>query len=150
MESIDKELLERYRYTVLQLCLWLAQIQKMSDALSKGMPVDKRKYVYACSMLADYKKYFLDDKQALGFDDGFSFLEDNKFIGFYIKDGKLYKEVDNEEIYKIVDKWFYGFPISANHYQFEVSVYVVALSEENTRAGLYPEDMFKEEIAAFG
>lgn len=136
---LDKERVTMYKNSTLQLCLWLAQIQKMSDALEKGQKVDKRKFVYASSMLADYKKYFLEDKQALGFDDGFSFLEDNKFIGFSIKDGRFISDVSNEEVYKIVDKWFFGFPVTANHYQFEVANYVVALSEEKTREGFYPK-----------
>jgi hypothetical protein len=95
-------------------------------------------------MLADYKKYFLEDKQAMGLDDGFSFLENNKFIGFSIQDGKLIKDVDNEQVYRIVDKWFYGFPITANHYQFEVASYIIALSEEEDRDGLYPDELLDD------
>lgn len=146
-EVLSEDLVEQYKYTTLQLTLWLAQMQKFADRLEKGLPVNKKKYVYAASMLADYKKYFLEDKKALGFDDGFQFLEDNRFIGFYIQDGKLHKEVDNDEIYRIVDKWFYGFPVSANHYQFEVATYVVSLSEEKTREGFYPKELEDDEVA---
>ena len=135
--------IEWYRKSVFRLCLWLAQVQRFAEMLEKGIPFDKGLFVYACGEVERYKYLYEEDKAKLGFKGGYDFLEDNEFIGFSIRNGRLVSEVDNDAIFKIVDKWYYGFPANANHYQFEVAHYVVCLAEADLKAkSIYPEDIF--------
>lgn len=144
-QVISEKLLDDYKEATKQLCLSLAHIQRLSDMLQKRIPFDKAKLVYMCSAAEESKKRFIISKKNLGYDDGFQFLEDNRFNGFSVENGKLVSDVSNEEIFKVCDKWYYGYPNSANHYQFEVAVYVISLAEvESTAKVVYPEGMFYE------
>jgi hypothetical protein len=142
---ISEQLLNDYKDATEQLCICLAHIQRLSDMFQKRIPFDKAKLVYVCTAAEMQKKRFITAKKNLGYDDGFQFLEDNRFNGFSVEGGKLISEVSNEEIFKVCDKWFYGYPNTANHYQFEVATYVICLAEvEHTVASMYPEGMFYE------
>ena len=142
--------MEWYRRSVYNLCMWLAQVQRFAEKIEKGEPFDKGLFIYACSEAERYKEFFEEDKAKLGFEDGYDFLEDNEFIGFSIRNGKLISEVDNKGIFGIVDKWYYGFPVKANHYQFEVAHYVVHLAEADVNAkSIYPEDVFGKNDGTF-
>ena len=135
--------LDWYRKSTYYLCMWLAQVQRFAEKLEKGEPFDKGLLVYAMNEVERYKEFFEQDKAKLGFTDGYDFLEDNEFIGFSIRNGRLISEVSNEQIFKVVDKWYYGFPATANHYQFEVAHYVVCLAEAEDKAKkIYPEETF--------
>ena len=132
-----------YRRSVYNLCLWLAQVQRFAEMIEKGQNFDRALFVYACCQVERYKDFYEEDKGKLGFTDGYDFLEDNEFIGFSIRNGRLISQVSNEEIFKIIDKWYYGFPATANHYQFEVAHYVACLAEASIQAKrIYPEETF--------
>ena len=45
-----------------------------TESIEGKVKVSKKKFVYAATMVAEWKKYFLEDKALLGFDDGLSFL----------------------------------------------------------------------------
>ena len=139
-----------YRDSVFNLCLWLAQVQRFAQMLENGTAFDRGLFVYACFQVEHYKELYEQDKARLGFTDGYQFMEDNEFIGFSIRDGRLISSVDNEDIFKIVDKWYYGFPANANHYQFEVAHYVVCLAEAEMKAKtIYPEKTFGKNDGQF-
>lgn len=144
------EELDWYRKSVFNLCLWLAQVQRFAQMLEKGEPFDRGLFMYACCEAERYKQFYEEDKAKLGFTDGYDFMEDNEFIGFSVHGGRLISEVDNSEIFKIVDKWYYGFPATANHYQFEVAHYVVCLAEADIKAkSIYPEKTFGKNDGTF-
>ena len=141
---------KNYRESVYYLCLWLAQVQRFAQKLEKKEPFDRGLFVFAVSEAARFKNFYEEDKGKLGFSDGYDFMEDNEFIGFSIKDGRLVSEVSNEEIFNIVDKWYYGFPATANHYQFEVAHYVVNLAEAVSQAKkIYPKEVFGKNDGTF-
>ncbi len=140
MAAISSELVQEYGYNTLWLCLWLREIQNFADRKERGEEFDKEKFVYACRMCEKFKNLFLGSKAKLGYDDKFEFMEDNNFFGFSIKNGRFIGNVSKEEIFKIVDKWYYGFPETANHYQFEVSMYVLTMSDDEDRNDVLYED----------
>jgi len=145
---IDNSVLEDYRDAMGTLVTFLAQLNKFADKVKKGEPFERALFVYSCERICYAKRAILDAKAKMGFTDKFTFLEDNNFIGFSIKDGRLIRDegVTDKDIFKICDKWFYGFPATANHYQFEVASYVCALVEVDLfgEYGYYPEDFIQK------
>ncbi len=139
-EAVSLEQVKKYRYNTQKLCLWLREVQHFADAKAAGHEIDQGKFIYACKMCEEFKARFLESKEALGYDDRFAFMEDNKFFGFSIENGRFVGNVSKEEIFEIVDKWFYGFPETANHYQFEVSYYVLTQSDPNDYSDKLYED----------
>ncbi|WP_161487344.1 hypothetical protein [Butyrivibrio hungatei] len=107
---------------------------------SKGEDFDKEKFIYACKMCEQYKLDFISSKESLGFTDKFEFMETNHFVGFSIVDGKFVGDVTDEQLFAITDKWYYGFPVSANHYQFEVSCYAMTQFDTEDRTGMLYKD----------
>lgn len=145
---ISSETLDDYISYVYDMCIYMAELQKFSDKLKKGEQFKRSLFVYACEMVCLSKEKLIQLKKELGFDDAFAFLEDNSFIGFSIKDGRLLREegVTDEDIFSICDKWYYGFPATANHYQFEVANYVIALAETDKYGEYkrYPDSLCKQ------
>lgn len=128
--AVSIDLTKKYRYNTQKLCLWLRELQNFADMKERGEEFDKDKLIYACKMCERWKKLFLESKEALGYTDRFDFMENNNFFGFSIKNGRFISEVSKKEILNTVNKWFYGYPETANHYQFEVSYYVIALAHD--------------------
>lgn len=150
MKVFSLQEVDWYRRSIYNLTVWLAQVQRFAEKIQNKEPFDRGLFVYACSEVEKYKDFFEQDKGKLGFTDGFQFMEDNEFIGFSIRNGKLISEVPDSEVFKIVDKWYYGFPANANHYQFEVAHYVVALAEAEKKAKeLYPVETFGKNDGTF-
>ncbi len=129
----------QYKNSLCNVCFYSALLQTYADKKASGEPVDGKDVVYATMMLAQFKQFLLSDKAILGFDDGLSFMEDNKFWSFEIKDGKF--SGDREQVLPIVTKWVDGFPENANNYQYEVAVLTLALA--------FPEEI-RDEMAANG
>lgn len=143
MATISSELVQEYGYNTLWLCLWLRELQNYADKKERGEELDKERLIYACKQCEHFKGLFLKSKEKLGYDDKFDFMEDNNFFGFSIKNGRFIGDVSNEEIFKIVDKWYYGFPDTANHYQFEVSTYVLTMADDTDRTDVLYKDFNK-------
>ncbi|WP_026653346.1 hypothetical protein [Butyrivibrio proteoclasticus] len=127
---ITQDALKRYRYNTRFLCLWLRELQLFADKREAGKEINQGMFAYACKKCTFYKAEFLKCKEELGYNDKFSFLEDNHFIGFSIINGKFVGDVSDSQINAITDKWYYGFPERANHYQYEVGCYVDTMSEK--------------------
>ena len=124
----------RYKNSVCNVCFYTSLLAKYAEELEEKKPVKDGDIVYATTMLKKFKQYLLIDKEMLGFTDGLSFLSDNHFRGFCIENGRFYG--DRSGIKDIVEKWVKGFPDTANNYQYEVSMLVLALA-------------FPDELSAF-
>ena len=133
-DVIKLDVLEEYKDNVKSLCQYLSRMQWYADKQKRGEKFKRALFVYCCERVITCKTNVLALKKQLGFTDELTFLEDNNFIGFSIKDGHLNLDdgITNSDVFKIVDKWFFGFPATANHYQFEVANFVVALAEVET------------------
>ena len=132
-------LLQGYKSSVIWFCCYMAELQRLADAAAKGIEPSKRKVVFASSMAESYKKDVMAFKESMGFSDGFSFMEDNRFNGFRICQGRL--EGDLDKVYPIVKKWAEGFPDTANNYEYEVAMYALALGWGDQMPDLYPADL---------
>ncbi len=118
--------LKCYKDSLAKVCLFSALLQGYAEKKEKGESVRDKDIVYVTMMLKQYKQFLLSDKAMLGFDDGLSFMEDNRFRGFEICGGRFIG--DRSKIKGIVKKWIEGFPESANNYQYEVSMLALALA----------------------
>ncbi len=125
--------LKCYKDSLSKVCLFSALLQGYAEKKERGESVRDKDIVYVTMMLKQYKQFLLSDKAMLNFDDGLSFMEDNKFRGFEISNGRFIG--DRSKIKGIVQKWIEGFPERANNYQYEVSMLVLALA--------FPEDIEK-------
>lgn len=131
--------IQAYKASVTWFCCYMAELQRFADMVEKGEMPSRRKVIYASSMAQQYAPEVLKNKEALGFTDGFSFLEDNRFDGFSILNGRL--EGDRDKILPLVRKWVEGFPGTANNYEYEVGIYALALGWSEEKKGLYPADL---------
>ncbi len=124
---MDDALLARYRHSLAKFCYYTAKVQRYADD-SDIRSAPEKEMAETLAYLSFWKDALLSDKKEAGFDDGLSFLEDNRFLSFEIKDGKFIG--DKEGVYPVIDKWLSGFPKSVNNYQFEVAMYVMNLAYE--------------------
>lgn len=128
MEELrNRECIPNYKDSVMKFCLYASRVAEYTRQLEAGLKnIDVKDFAYASTMLKCYKNFLLQDKEELGLTDGLSFMEDNRFFGFEIKDGRFVG--DAEKVFPIIDKWLDGFPESANHYQYEVSCLVMCMA----------------------
>lgn len=141
-----EQLLINYRDSLFWFCAYNAQLQQFGEAIEQNQEINKKRLIYAAVMLEHYKSYLLEDKKALGFDDGLDFLENNRFIGFEIKEGKFIG--DKDKVLDIVAKWRDGFPQKANNYQYEVAMLCLTLAFPEVLKDLYPSKYNDEPLAA--
>lgn len=134
-----------YKWFARKLCLYAAEVQRCADAAEEGRALDKRCLTYALAKLDGYRRLTLECMNILGYKGGIQFMEDNEFIGFSIKQGRLFMEDDKEVVLNTCKKWVYGFPEEANYYQYAVAMYCIALAfpDAVSREDLYPEYMLK-------
>lgn len=132
-------LIQNYKSSLIWFCCYMAELQRFAEMKEKGKEPSKRKVIFASSMATFYKKDVLAYKEALGLTDGFQFMEDNRFNGFSIRNGRL--EGDKDVVYDIVSGWVQGFPDTANNYEYEVAIYALALGWAERMPELYPKDL---------
>lgn len=120
--SLKELLYERYRIVLSTLCGYLGLINRYADLYEKGTTPDNQVFTELSIRLAGLKDDLLELKNTLHLPGELSFLEDNCFDGFEIKDGRFVGDKKNVKL--ILRKWMEGFPASANTYQYEVSVFV--------------------------
>ncbi len=127
MANIDRiGSISRYKNSLANVCLFASRLEQYAEDKENGKKVREKDVIYTATMLKQYKQFLLTDKAMLGFNDGLSFMENNKFRGYEIKDGRFYG--DRSLIKGIVYKWIEGFPDTANNYQYEVSMLTLALA----------------------
>ena len=134
------EQLKEYGYNALWLCLWRRELNNYEDKKLNGEAFDQRKYEYACENFERYKNLFLASKKSLGYTDELDFMKDYEFENFSIKNGRYVGNLTDSEIFAATDKWFYGYPDIADHKQFEISHYVLVLSDPNDRTNVLYKD----------
>lgn len=115
--NLDKNSKEyrEYGYYLTHLCNTLENLQH--DYLS----VEERNILI--KRASDMKTKLLKSKEALGFYDGLAFLEDNKFDGFEIKNGRLIETQLGgfNNIRKITHEWVVN---PDSNYKYEVAALI--------------------------
>lgn len=123
----------KYRVSLAGLCHCCVSLALLKEKMMNGETIEKEDIKKMCDKLAFHKKELLDAKKELGFDDGLSFMENNHFQGFEIKDGCL---IGNPDLaFVILRPWYEGFPVERkiNNYEFEVANYLLTFLVEQEK-----------------
>ena len=131
-EGKKDEPMDRYKRSVTWFCRYFALVTHIIDAAYQGREIERRKLVYAMSMMRQYKAYVLRDKRALGMEDDFdAFAVEQKFEGFELKGGRLImdEKADPCVVENVARKWIKGFPGKYDAFHFEVGTLLMALDE---------------------
>ena len=132
------ELFTRYRIALAGLCSCCVNLSLIKEKMVNGEIIDEEKTKVLCDELIYQKESLLQAKEELGFTDGLSFMENNHFKGFEIKDGCLIGKSDLAFI--ILKPWYEGFPSERgiNNYEFEVANYLLTfLLEQEKQSAVY-------------
>lgn len=122
---VNESAFRRYQIYLSGLCCQCAALAVLKEKMQDGEVVTESEMAYTCGSLEYSKKRFLDAKTELGFTDGLSFLEDNNFAGFRIKDGVVIGSYDN--LIKVAEPWYNQFCNGeGNNYRYEVANYLFA------------------------
>ena len=120
---MESALLIRYRHALTRFCYYVGRAQRLAEMKEKGIHVDDSTVVETLSYISSWKDFLLQIKQEAGLSGGLSFLSDNRFLGFEMKEGRFIG--DKDKVFPIIEKWLNGFPDTANNYQFEVAMYIM-------------------------
>ena len=134
-----------YKDSVRNLCVYTAEVQRFTEALDKGQRISRRCLTYALSKVKSYHRITRQVMNRMGIPGDIEFMEDNEFLGFSIKQGRLTLEDTRDVVFDTCLKWIEGFPDEANHYQYAVAMYCLALAYPDTLKleNFYPEYMLK-------
>lgn len=124
--SLEDLLMNRYRVVLSTLCGYLGLVNRYTDLYEKGSTPDNNVLCELTMRLAGLKEELLALKESLHLPGELSFMEDNCFDGFEIRQGRFIG--DQENVKRILRKWLEGFPATANTYQYEVAVFVYFLA----------------------
>lgn len=128
---VGNSLFIRYRVALAGLCSCCAELVTVKEQMKNGEIIEPFMVQNLCDKLSYSKTEFIDAKEALGFNDGLAFMEDNRFAGFSIENGCL---IGNpEKAYLILRPWYENFPEKGNNYQFEVANYLLAFIGQRQR-----------------
>ena len=133
---MEDALLIRYRHALDRFCYYVGRSQRLAEIKGKGGFVPDEKVIETMSLISSWKDFLLTSKQDAGLGGGLSFLSDNRFLGFEVKEGRFIG--DKDKVFPIIEKWLKGFPDTANNYQFEVAMFLMHTVYE------VPEDVFSE------
>lgn len=121
--------ISNFKDAVRHLCVYSAQVQLMADALKRGESVSSKVLAFSLARVKCYRGYVLEDLNRMGIKaKGIEFMEDNEFFGFSIKEGKILLTERRDVVMETCRKWIYGFPDSANWYQYGAAMYALALA----------------------
>ena len=141
-----------YKDHVRRLCVHAGQLDRLARKAESGCMTntDRRMLAFSLSMVSGYKSHLLRVVARMGIEDGLSFMEDNEYIGFSVKNGRLYLEEDRERVLETCRKWVYGFPGEADYYQYAAGMYAICLAYADTvdLTTLYPASIFRPKDAA--
>ena len=130
---------QNYRFHLSNFCYQLGKLTLLREEVGKGEKVSGELLHRELAALALEKEELLKAKEAVGFTDGLSFLEDNSFAGFKMENGIL--KGDKKLIYTIVRPWMKEYPAGDN-YRFEVANllvgYELAREDSNKKKTLAP------------
>ncbi len=136
---MDKSLLINYRHSLNRFCYYVGRAQRLAEKKKCDLPVSDEDVVETLSFISSWKNALLKDKEVAGLNGGLSFLSDNRFLGFEMKEGRFIG--DKDKVFPIIEKWLIGFPDTANNYQFEVAMYIMHTVYE------VPEEIFSSEAS---
>lgn len=123
-------LLDDYIAIVSQFCSLLANMAAVNAKIQEQAKIDPDYVSELSDKISRYQKALLVVKKRLGYTDGLSFLDDCKFRGFSIHDGKFDGTAEN--LVRFVTPWVDEFPSSStNNYKFEVGSLLIALAHEH-------------------
>lgn len=110
-------------------CKEYAWLHQLYSQVSNGEVIEPKELDTTVKRLAYAQEKFMQAKADCHYDGGLSFLEDNAFKGFSIKDGKLSGDVTYA--YEIASPWYYSFVngSSDNSYTFEVGCLIGCIAE---------------------
>lgn len=117
---------EDYEKYLAGFCAYSHALIDLKHRIESGEVVPEEKVGSLLRALSVSKEKLLEAKQSLGYDDALSFLEDNNFAGFSVKNGEVIG--DKTKLFLITKPWMER---PANNYQHEVAVYLVASTLRN-------------------
>lgn len=107
-----------------------AAVHHMKQRIADKQRFSKRRLSIALARLCYSKVKLVQAKEVLGYTDHLTFLEDNKFKEFEIRNGSF---IGNPKYaYEIVYPWFTDFITNTSNqdnYRFEVANLIIALAE---------------------
>ena len=105
---MEDALLIRYRHALNRFCYYVGQAQRLAEKKESGDSVRDEDIIETMSFISSWKDFLLESKQEAGLKGGLSFLSDNRFLGFEIKEGRFIG--DKDRVFPIIEKWLAGFP----------------------------------------
>lgn len=129
----EKEiLLSDYQAIVSQFCVLLAKFTHIHDQLVNNESVTPAAVDELTDKICNYQKALLAVKDRLNYTDGLSFLDDCKFRGFTLSQGKI--EGLTDDLIRFVTPWVMDYPSNTtNNYKFEVGSLLIALAHEQIK-----------------
>ena len=118
--------LHDYANWVYVWCASNAWLQSQAEDIERGFKVGEWTKIQAIALNETATKELTTIKQELGYQNGFNFTEDQQYMGFGVRNGRFYG--NREAVLDVVKPFIYGFPDSANNYQFEASMFVLCLA----------------------
>lgn len=120
------KLLEDYRENLGIFCFCLAWLSTLTLQYKENHDESLLEDIKSLAdSVKEGKEVVLEYKKLLGYEDGLSFLENNRFDGFEIKDGILlgYDSSKEQTMKNIVMPWILNGP-EENNYLYEVGTYI--------------------------
>lgn len=136
----EETLLDKYIYNVKLLSYQVSWLATLSDLVEDGSTDVLEDIKTLIKRVQETKGVLLNQKERLGFTDGLSFLENNRFDGFEVKNGRFIdfdKETDLTKLETIVEPWINQGP-EINNYCFEVGIYLTYMAIHKNMP-LHPE-----------
>lgn len=125
-----------YKIALAGVCYYCARLAILNEKKENGEIISPEEVELLCNKISAGKDALLKEKEALGFTDGLSFMEDNRFAGFWIENGFIYG--NTEKIFLIVRPMYEGFPDNRNNYQYEVANYLLAFMQQTEEETVCP------------
>lgn len=114
-----------YQNILSAFCQTVAKLARITENVDAGECVKCEEVNELKVKLIDERKSLLLIKEKLGYGGGLSFLEDNNFVGFSIKDGMLIG--DRNKVEEVIMKWLNFDENSQSQYKYEVANYILSM-----------------------
>ncbi len=142
-----QEDVNNYKDAVRKLCVYTAQAQNLTEILKGGGSVNSDFLKYTLCGIKVSRNYVLSYLNCMGVaTKEISFMEDNEYFGFSIKQGRILLASPRNVVLDTVCKWLDGFPDTANWYQYGAAFYALALAFPDSvdLSRYYPAELLKK------